>query len=57
MESVVPISAIRDASDNIVSDFPYVSLSQGTNGSQARINWPKAVRGTVAIMARMDRPD
>ncbi|MEM6727043.1 MAG: glycosyl hydrolase family 28-related protein [Pseudomonadota bacterium] len=57
VESVVAQGAIRNASNAINYDSPYVALGQGTNGSQARINWSEPVRGTVAVMARMDRPD
>ncbi|MEM6479157.1 MAG: glycosyl hydrolase family 28-related protein [Pseudomonadota bacterium] len=57
VESVVAQGAIRNAANVTVSHMPYIALGQGTNGSAARVVWPEAVKGTVAIMARMDRPD
>ncbi|MEM8591257.1 MAG: glycosyl hydrolase family 28-related protein [Pseudomonadota bacterium] len=57
VEGIVPIGPIRNGSNVVQNDFPYVNLGQGSNGTQARITWPTAVKGKVAIMARMDRPD
>ncbi|MCH2078375.1 MAG: right-handed parallel beta-helix repeat-containing protein [Rhodobacteraceae bacterium] len=57
VEAVVPVGPIRDGADAIQYDTPYVSLGQGVGGSQARVSWPAPMKGTIAIMARMDRPD
>ncbi|MEM1234033.1 MAG: glycosyl hydrolase family 28-related protein [Pseudomonadota bacterium] len=57
VEAVVPVGAIRNGADAVNFDQPYVGLGQGPNGSQARLTWSEPVKGKVAIMARMDRPD
>ncbi|MEO0485944.1 MAG: glycosyl hydrolase family 28-related protein [Pseudomonadota bacterium] len=57
VESVVPVGAVRNSNNVAQYDFPYVLLNQGPDSSAVQVNWPTAVRGRVAIMARMDRPD
>ncbi|MEM1375412.1 MAG: glycosyl hydrolase family 28-related protein [Pseudomonadota bacterium] len=57
VEAVVPVGAIRNGANAVNFDQPYVGLGQGANGSQARLTWSEPVKGKIAIMARMDRPD
>ncbi|MEM1101311.1 MAG: glycosyl hydrolase family 28-related protein [Pseudomonadota bacterium] len=57
VEGIVPVGSINNAAGIRVTDFPFVSLQQGPNGSQARITWPEAAKGRILITARMDRPD
>ena len=55
VESVVPISQILSGSTRI-HGLPYVSLGQGTNGDQVKVNWQNSCRGSISITARMDKP-
>ncbi len=56
VESLVPLGAITDENDTRITEFPYVLVGQG-DGDQVRVTWPHAAKGTITIMARMDRPD
>ncbi|MEL6913725.1 MAG: glycosyl hydrolase family 28-related protein [Pseudomonadota bacterium] len=57
VEGIVPVGPINNAFNVRVTEFPYVSLQQGPDGSQARVTWPEAAQGRILITARMDRPD
>lgn len=56
VESLVFRNALTDASGNAVSATPYVTVNYGSSNNQIRLTFPQAVKGTVNMIARMDRP-
>ena len=55
-ESVLPNGQIVKGSNVQVTDFPYISLNQGTNEDEIRLTWSEACRGEVIVTARVDNP-
>ena len=56
VEGFVAEGAITNASNQRLTEMPFVTLEQGTNGSEARLNFNAAAKGKVRITARMDQP-
>ncbi|WP_434290776.1 glycosyl hydrolase family 28-related protein [Celeribacter sp. SCSIO 80788] len=56
VESLVFRNALTDASGNAVAVTPYVTVNYGSSNNQIRLTFPQAVKGTVNMIARMDRP-
>jgi len=52
---VVPVGAIQSGSANIY-ELPHSQAEQGGSGSQVKLNWSRACRGSVSLTARMDNP-
>lgn len=55
VDAVVARGPIRDAGGAVIHAMPYVETEQGAAKDQARLVWPKPVRGEVALTVRMDR--
>ena len=55
VEAVVPVGAIQSGSANIY-ELPHSQAEQGGSGSQVKLNWSRACRGSVNLTARMDNP-
>ncbi|WP_460274244.1 glycosyl hydrolase family 28-related protein [Celeribacter sp. ULVN23_4] len=56
VESLVFRNELTDGSGNTVFATPYVTVNYGSNSDQIRLSFPQAVKGTVNMIARMDRP-
>jgi hypothetical protein len=56
VEGIVAEGMITNASNQRLSEMPYVDLEQGAGGSQVRLNWAAAAKGRVRITARIDQP-
>ena len=56
VESVTAETAITNASNAQVADMPWVQNRAGANNRRIQLNWRSAVKGRVAVMARMDTP-
>jgi Endopolygalacturonase len=56
VEGLVFRNVLTDASGNAVSAMPYVTVNHGSSNNQIRLTFPQAVKGTVNMIARMDRP-
>lgn len=56
VESVVAESPLTDAAGKQVAEMPWVQAQTGSGKRQVRLNWATALKGRVAIYARMDRP-
>lgn len=56
VESLVFRNELTDGSGNTVFATPYVTVNYGSNSNQIRLSFPQAVKGTVNMIARMDRP-
>ncbi len=54
--SVTPEGEIRDAANNRVTAFPYALPNAGPSGNYVQVVWPSACRGTVQVVARVDKP-
>ena len=57
VEGLVAVGGINDSGGTRVTEFPFVSVQQGPESSQARVTWPRACTGRIFITGRMDRPD
>ena len=55
VEAVVPVGAIQSGSANIY-ELPHSQSEQGGSGSQVKLTWSRACRGSVNLTARMDNP-
>jgi len=55
VEAVVPVGAIQSGSANIF-ELPHSQSEQGGSGSQVKLTWSRACRGSVNLTARMDNP-
>ncbi|PZX06106.1 glycosyl hydrolase family 28-related protein [Celeribacter halophilus] len=56
VESVVFRNALTDASDNAVFTTPYATVNYGAGSNQILLSFEEAVKGTVNLVTRMDRP-
>jgi len=56
VESVVFRNALTDASDNAVFTTPYATVNYGAGSDQILLSFEEAVKGTVNLVTRMDRP-
>lgn len=56
IESILPVQAIRNASNTAVFAQPYVDPANGANTDAFRVIWPEPVRGQVRFSVRMDNP-
>ncbi len=56
VEGVVAEGAITKAAGTRLTEMPYASLQQGAQGTEVRLNWLSAAKGSVRIVARMDNP-
>ncbi|WP_127115480.1 glycosyl hydrolase family 28-related protein [Shimia sediminis] len=54
VEAVTMLSKIKNTSNVNEYTVPYVDVEQGADGDQVKLNWEKAVSGTVAVRMRMD---
>ncbi len=56
VEGIVFRNEITNSAGSRVFPTPYVTVNYGSNKNQIRLNFEEAVKGTVNLMARMDRP-
>jgi hypothetical protein len=54
VESLQPIGAVRNASNNVERAMPYVNVKQGANKDQVQIVWGQPVRGKAVVKVRVD---
>ena len=54
VDSVVVWGGVRNASNQLNYDNPFVRAQQGPDANQVHVVWSEAVRGKIAVMARMD---
>ncbi|MBW6418668.1 glycoside hydrolase family 55 protein [Celeribacter sp. PS-C1] len=56
VESIVFRNALTNAGGGTVFATPYVTVNYGSNKDQVLLTFGEAVKGTVNLIARMDRP-
>ncbi|NIY79972.1 right-handed parallel beta-helix repeat-containing protein [Celeribacter sp. HF31] len=56
VESIVFRNEMTNASGSTVFETPYVTVNYGSNKDQVLLTFEQAVKGTVNLIARMDRP-
>ncbi len=54
VDAVVVRGGVRNAANALNYDNPFVRAQQGTNADQVHVVWSEAVRGKIAVTARMD---
>jgi hypothetical protein len=54
VEAVVMKGKIKNTSNVTEYTMPYVSVEEGSDGSDVHLNWEKSVKGTVWTKIRMD---
>ena len=54
VDSVVVRGGVRNASNQLDYDNPFVRAQQGPDANHVHVVWSEAVRGKIAVMARMD---
>ncbi|WP_298859860.1 glycosyl hydrolase family 28-related protein [uncultured Sulfitobacter sp.] len=54
VDSVVVRGGVRNASNQLNYDNPFVRAQQGPDADQVHVVWSEPVRGKIAVMARMD---
>lgn len=55
VESVIAESALIDGTGKLQGEMPWVQVNAGADKHRIALNWSNALRGKVAIYARMDR--
>ena len=45
---------VRNAANQVNYDNPFVRAQQGPDANQVHVVWSEAVRGKIAVTARMD---
>ncbi|GAA3867532.1 right-handed parallel beta-helix repeat-containing protein [Celeribacter arenosi] len=56
VESVVPVGALTSVAGQGVYETPYATLAYGAESNSAAITFKTACKGTVQVVARVDRP-
>ncbi|SFJ92846.1 glycosyl hydrolase family 28-related protein [Celeribacter neptunius] len=56
VESLVFRNAMTNGSGSTVYHRPYVTVNYGASANQLRLTFPEAVKGTVNVVTRMDKP-
>lgn len=54
VDAVVVRGGVRNAANALNYDNPFVRAQQGTDADQVHVVWSEAVRGKIAVTARMD---
>lgn len=54
VDAVVVRGGVRNAANTLNYDNPFVRAQQGSNSNQVHVIWSQAVRGKIAVTARMD---
>jgi hypothetical protein len=54
VDAVVVRGGVRNAANALNYDNPFVRAQQGPDGDQVHVVWSEAVRGKIAVTARMD---
>ncbi|UWR25915.1 glycoside hydrolase family 55 protein [Sulfitobacter sp. S223] len=54
VDAVVVRGGVRNASNQLNYDTPFVRAQQGPNADQVHVVWSEPVRGKIAVTARMD---
>jgi hypothetical protein len=54
VDALVAEGMITTAGGTRITEMPFVTVEQGPNATQARLNWATAARGSVRVTGRMD---